>query len=226
PPRRRARQGVRAGRRGVSLLVVLAVSAAAAASAGYFASRKRKVDGDDHGHEPPPKGTKQAARASGAAKKKPAAVDPFATLPLALGDVVVGDGDERWLAGAVLAREEGRVVGALFVAPEGAKELAVAAFPSPRKDVLWLAPTSVDTPGEPPATLEVDGVALQRRGRLPVAFERMGQGAPGVGEDGMWAVYDGGGRDVALVVTSGGRSFAYAGRRLDEGEYDRLGKGE
>ncbi len=203
----------------MSLLFLLAMSAAAAASAGYFAARRRKAAGLDEDAPDPlePKGD-----VAEAPKKKKKKIDPFAELPFALGDVVVGDG-ERWLAGAVLAREGERVIGALFVAPEGAQQLGVAAFAAPRRDVFWLAPTDVDSPGEPPATLEIGGVALRREGRLPVAFERVGQGAPQVGDEGMWAVYDGGGRDVALVLTSGGKTFAYVGVRLDEGQYDRLG---
>jgi hypothetical protein len=215
----------------MSLLLLLAMSAAAAASAGYFAARRRKAAGfgDDDAVErrdprsrPPDPIASQQDASPAPKKNKKKKVDPFAELPFALGDVVVGDG-ERWLAGAVLAREGDRVIGALFVAPEGAKQLGVAAFAAPRRDVFWLAPADVDSPGEPPATLEIRGIALRREGRLPVAFERVGQGAPQVGEEGMWAVYDGGGRDVALVLTSGGHTFGYAGVRLDEGQYDRLG---
>jgi hypothetical protein len=203
----------------MSLLFLLAMSAAAAASAGYFAARRRKAAGLHDDDEPDPVEPKKDGSAAPKKKKK---IDPFAELPFALGDVVVGDG-ERWLAGAVLAREGDRVIGALFVAPEGAQQLGVAAFAAPRRDVFWLAPADVDSPGEPPATLEIGGIALRREGRLPVMFERVGQGAPLVGEEGMWAVYDGGGRDVALVLTSSGKTFAYVGLRLDEGQYDRLG---
>jgi hypothetical protein len=208
----------------MSLLFLLAMSAAAAASAGYFAARRRKAGVEAEGDHDDAEETNGSKKGDGLGPrpKKKKKVDPFADLPFALGDVVVGDG-ERWLAGAVLAREGERVVGALFLAPEGAKQLGVGAFAAPRRDVFWLAPVDVDTPGEPPGTLEIGGVALRREGRLPVSFERLGQGAPPVGEAGMWAVYDGGGRDVALVLTSDGKTFAYAGVRLDEGQWDRLG---
>jgi hypothetical protein len=80
------------------------------------------------------------------------------------------------------------------------------------------------SPDEPPATIELDGIALARKGRLPVALERLGQGAPLVGEEGVWAVYDRG-RDVAVVIASQGKAHAWVGKKLDAEEYDRLGGG-
>ena len=44
-------------------------------------------------------------------------------------------------------------------------------------------------------------------------------------EEAIWAAYEGGGRDVAVVLTSQGRVYAWAGTRLDEDDYDRLGEG-
>jgi hypothetical protein len=226
----------------MSFTLLLAVTAAVAASMGYLAARK-------HGDEedaPPDSGDPSAAKQKkdrdkdqkddreGAPPNRPApkparkpagaAPSPFASLPLALGDVVSSGAEERWLAGAVVAREGGRVVGALFLAPEGAVHKAVAVFAPPRKDIWWMSPASLASPNEPPATIEIDGVALARKGRLPVTLERLGQGAPHVGEEGLWAVYDRG-RDVALVVASGGQAHAWSGIRLEEEEYDRLGGG-
>ena len=111
-------------------------------------------------------------------KKAAPASPPFATLPFTLGDVVSSGPDERWLAGAIVAREGGRVIGALFLAPEGVVHKAVAVFAPPRKDIWWMSPAELTSPDEPPATIEVAGVALQRKGRLPVTLERHGQGAP------------------------------------------------
>jgi hypothetical protein len=222
----------------MSFTLLLAVTAAVAASMGYLAARKH---GDED--EPPPDSgdqtgnkdkKKQDDRETDGSPRPPAkparkqpsgpAVSPFAELPLALGDVVSSGSDERWLAGAVVAREGGRVVGALFLAPEGTAQKAVAVFAPPRKDIWWMSPTEVASPSEPPATIEVAGVALSRKSRLPVTLERLGQGAPQVAEEGLWAVYDRG-RDVALVIASGGRAHAWSGLRMEEGEYDRLGGG-
>jgi hypothetical protein len=221
----------------MSLTLLLAVTAAVAGSMGYFAARRH---GEGDALPPPDEGEeKQAGEREKkaekkreeqrppppvkAAPKKPAG-SPFATLPLALGDVVSSVHEERWLAGAIVAREGGQVIAALFLAPEGTKQHAVAVFAPPRRDVWWMAPTDLVSPAEPPATVELAGVALQRKARLPVTLERLGQGAPDVGEDGLWAVY-GHGRDVAVVIASLGKAHAWVGVRLEEGEYARLGGG-
>jgi hypothetical protein len=215
------------------MTLLLAVTAAVAASMGYLAARKHSVDDgvppdddDDDAKGKKKEDEKEPAQrpAPRPAKKAVAVSLPFATLPFALGDVVSSGHEERWLAGAVVARENGRVIGALFLAPEGVVHKAVAVFAPPRKDVWWMSPTDLVSPDEPPATIEVDGMALQRKGRLPVTLERLGQGAPPVGEEGIWAAYDSG-RDVAVVIASQGKAYAWSGRRLEEEEYDRLGGG-
>jgi hypothetical protein len=149
----------------------------------------------------------------------------FAGLPLSLGDVVSDHHDERWLAGALVAREQGRVIAALFLAPEGAKLSAVAVFAAPRKDIYWMDPAPLDVTDEPSATIELAGIAFRRKARLPVTIERLGQGAPSVGEEAIWGVYDGGPGEVAVVLVSDGRVYAWQGRKLDEDRYDRLGEG-
>jgi hypothetical protein len=149
----------------------------------------------------------------------------FAGLPLSLGDVVSDHHEERWLAGALVAREQGRVISALFLAPEGAKLTAVAVFAAPRKEIYWMDPAELDVTDEPPATIELAGIAFRRKARLPVTIERLGQGAPSIGEEAIWGVYDGGPAEVAVVLVSEGRVYAWQGRKLDEERYDRLGEG-
>jgi hypothetical protein len=216
----------------MSFTFLLAVTAAVAASMGYVAARKhgdgpKPDDRDDDAPEekadekPPKKKDEPAPKPAQKTKPDPA---PFATLPLALGDVVSAATEERWLAGAIVAREEGRVLAALFLAPEGKETKAVAAFGPPRKDIWWMSPAELVSPDEPPATIELGGIPLQRKARLPVRLSKHGQGAPAVGEDGIWAVYDRG-RDVAVVIASHGRVHAWVGIRLEEDEYDRLGGG-
>jgi hypothetical protein len=225
----------------VSFTLILAVTAAVAASMGYMAARKHgdagaepDPDGDE-GDAPDPNGDKKESekKPPPPAEKKPVkkgkpepVVSPFANLPLALGDVVsLSSGvEERWLAGALVARENGKVIGALFLAPEGSTIKAVAAFAPPRRELYWMSPAELASPDEPPATIELGGIPLQRKGRLPVTLEKLGQGAPNVGPEGIWAVYDRG-RDVAVVVVSDGKAHAWVGTRLEEEEYDRLGGG-
>jgi hypothetical protein len=232
----------------MSFTLIMAVTAAVAATMGYMAARRRGEDGDDDEeelNEAPPKdspklgakkaepklGAKKAEPKPGAKKAEPKprkAADPksaFEGMPLMLGDVVSAEHEERWLAGALVAREEERVVAALFLAPEGNKHVAVAAFVPPRREIFWMDPAELTSPEEPPATIELGGVTMRRKGRLPVSIERLGQGAPQVSEEAIWAAYEGGGRDVAVVIVSEGRAYAWMGRRLDEEEYDRLGEG-
>ena len=68
-------------------------------------------------------------------------------------------------------------------------------------------------------------MTFRRKGRLPVAMERLGQGAPSVGPEAIWGAYEGGKGEVAVVITSQGSTYAWMGRRLDEEQYDRLGAG-
>lgn len=205
-------------------LTLLALTAAVAAGAGYVVARKYKQDAlvpDDGADGTDAKGD----AGKGVAAKKDADAPSTAGLPLELGDVVQAEGEERWLAGALMAREAGRLVSAVFFAPEGGTQHAVAAFAAPRRDIQWLVPAEADCPAEPPATLEVSGTSFTRKSRLPVRLERVGQGVPVVEDVGVLGTYEGGGREVALVVTSGGKTLAWRGRRLDEDEYERLGKG-
>jgi hypothetical protein len=197
-------------------LILIAVAAGVSVAAGLLAAHRRKGREDAEASDEDPRGA-----------GKPAAVvapSPFDGLALALGDVVSSDREERWLAGALIAREAGRVVSVLFIAPEGATHGAVAVFPEPRRDIFWLAPVDVVCPDEPPTTLEIGTTMLSRRARIPVAVERVGQGTPPVGETALWAIYEGG-ADVALLLCSGRKVHAWVGRRRDEGDYERLGGG-
>ena len=205
------------------ILAAIAIGALCASAGGgfLFASRKRPGSQGDGGD-----GDKQDERKDD--KRAPApdlTKRLFEALPLSLGDVVIADREERWLAGVVLAKEGDKVIAAIFFAPEGASTKTVAAFPRPRREVLWLSPATVDSPSEPPASIEIDGATMTRRGRLPVSLAKHGQGVPSFGEAGILAEYDGSTDDVAVLLTSGGRAFAWRGRKLDEGDYDRLGSG-
>ncbi|MFO0586364.1 MAG: hypothetical protein U0441_02430 [Polyangiaceae bacterium] len=231
------------------ILAAIAIGAlCASASGGYLvASRRRPLDpGDrddsndrDDRNKPPADARRDAPGASSAARdasvKKSGERTPtpakiqvkraFEATPLALGDVVLAEGEERWLAGAIVAREGDKVVAAVFFAPEGAVTKVVAAFARPRRDVAWLSPARVDSPNEPPASIEIDGAPMTRRGRLPVTLATHGQGVPRIGDTGILAEYEGGADDVALLLTTNGQALAWRGRKLEEGAYDRLGNG-
>ncbi|MGK4006566.1 hypothetical protein WMF31_28355 [Sorangium sp. So ce1036] len=197
----------------MSLTLLAAAAAAVAATVGYLASRRDREAEGATGEE----ALRAASGAPGGA--------PWDELPFALGDVVLVGSEERWLAGALVARERGELVAVVFLAPEGAAQGAVVTFPEPRREILWLLPAEVDAPDEPPATLEIAGMTLRRRARLPVTLERVGQGAPPLGDAGIIALYEGGGHDAAVVLASEGRIHAWSGRRIDGAGYERLGGG-
>jgi len=195
-------------------LTILAITAAVAASMGYLASRRAAKK--ELPKEADPETNKKPKAALPAS-------NPLAGFPLELGDVISSGGEERWLSGAIVAREQA-VVMILFVAPEGREHWVVACHPLPERDILWLRPVEVVSPAEPPATLEIGEFTMQRKSRLPVRFERLGQGAPDIGSTGILATFTAGAREMALVLTSGERCWAWSGRSIDSSEYDRMGK--
>ncbi len=196
-------------------ITIIVITAAVAASMGYLANRRRSskqeiTEGRDAATNKKPKATLPAPK-------------PLDGFPLELGDVISSGGEERWLSGAIAAREQTSVM-ALFFAPEGREHFVVVAHPLPERDILWLRPVEVVSPAEPPATLEIEGQAMQRKNRFPVKLERIGQGAPDVGSTGIVATYTIGTREVAVVLTSGQQCLAWLGRRMESSEYDRMGK--
>lgn len=204
----------------MSFLLLATAAAVAAGAAGAFFARRSGARRDDEA--PPVPAVQPAAPPRG-----------LETLPVTLGDVVSIDTpaarEERWLEGVLVAREADEIVGALFVAPEGSREQAVAAFAPPRRQIAWLSPVAVAVlpPGaaEPPSTLEIEGVALRRRARLPVTLERAGKGAPQLGTNAIWAEYEATGRAVAIVLSSGHECRVWLGTLCDPGEYERMGSG-
>jgi hypothetical protein len=176
-----------------------------------------------------------AAPESGAASDVPAKpVDLLAGFPCKLGDVLTrtAEGDEAWLAGA-LVLEEDRPVAALFIAPEAGGDRAILVRPGSGgsaggADMTWLAPLRVrDLPGlvesgEPPHTLEHEGTRYERARRLPVKIERIGTGAPSVAQQGILAEYAGTGTDRLVVLACGPNVLAWAGVALGERDYEIL----
>ncbi len=143
-----------------------------------------------------------------------------------LGDVVVRriEGDEAWLAGALVLAEE-RPVAALFIAPDAQGERAVL-VPGPAQTTLtWLsplAPGQIVLAGEPPRTLEHAGLRFERTRRLPVRVRRLGTGAPELGASAVVGEYAAPGRDRLVVVVGTAAAFAWRGVALSEGDYDVL----
>jgi hypothetical protein len=192
----------------VSLLVELLVAAGGIAVGRWLAHKVRpgtKVDSLGADSEPASPGLE--------------------VFPCRLGDVVVrlAEGDEAWLAGA-LVFEEQRPVAALFIAPEAGADRAVLVHHA-EEGLLWLSPLSpaqLVLPSEPPMTLEHAGARFERWRRLPVRVRRMGTHAPAVGNTAVIAEYRGPGPERAVVVAGDQQTCAWVGIALRKADFDVL----
>jgi hypothetical protein len=157
----------------------------------------------------------------------PCVVD-WSVFPFALGDVVVrAGGEEAWLAGAIVLSED-RPALALFVAPEAGGDRAVLVHARPGDEVVWLEPLPADEialGAEPPTSLEVRGTRYDRTRRLPLRAERLGTGAPDLGDVVVVAEYAASAQERLLVITGGGSARVWRGTLLERGMYDVLPSG-
>jgi hypothetical protein len=156
--------------------------------------------------------------------------DPLAEFVCKLGDVVVRrfEGDEAWLAGALVLAES-RPVAALFVAPDAQGERAVFVHAASGTAPVWLTPLAADEvalSGDPPPAIEHAGTHFQRTRRLPVLVERIGSGAPDVGDRAVVGEYAGSGAERMLILVGTRASLAWRGVSLTEGQYDVLPGGK
>jgi hypothetical protein len=162
--------------------------------------------------------------------------DERAGLPCGLGDVVLlSDGQEAWLAGAVLLREVApradesgdsrRTVAALFVAGGTTGACSVYARPSPRQTLDWVWPLAADAlalGSEPPSSIELEAERLERVRRVPVEVSSIGEGSPHLGARAILGEYEGGSGARVVVILGVDATAAWRGRRLEEGMYEVL----
>ncbi|MCA9584344.1 MAG: hypothetical protein KC657_03195 [Myxococcales bacterium] len=213
-------------------LIVAAASGATFLAGRMFARRGaagakaegESPDGEADGAtaaESPPEQTKRKA------PTRDAPDDALAGFPCQLGDVVMRkDGDEAWLAGALVLSED-VAVSALFFAPDAGAERVIYARPKPRASVAWLEsldPSEVLVGGEPPTSLEHDGVRFERARRIPLRARRVGVGAADVGGSVVLAEYTSMGSE-RLVLVKGDVARAFRGVELDEGTFEVIASG-
>jgi hypothetical protein len=155
-----------------------------------------------------------------------APVDPLAGFECTVGDVVVrpSERDEAWLAGALVLSEE-RPVAAVFIAPEAGGDRALYVDSQSRGTVSWLTPIaegSLAVRGEPPPTIEHEGVRFVRRRRLPVRVRGVGEHVPAFDESAIVGEYAGPGAARLIVLAGEQSSLAWRGTALSDGEYEVL----
>jgi hypothetical protein len=145
--------------------------------------------------------------------------------PCQLGDVILAHhGDEAWLAGALVFRER-QPMAVLFIAPDAGGDRAVYVRPAPHASLVWMSPLAADAlviGREPPSSIEHQQERFDRTRRLPYRVERLGTGAPDVGEDVIVAEYSAATGDRLLVVVGSAGARSWRGRPLDEGTYEVL----
>lgn len=147
-----------------------------------------------------------------------------------LGDVVMRlTGEEAWLAGGVVLSEQ-IPISVLFVAPEAGRDTMLYVRSRPSTSLVWLEPldpNAILVGGEPPSSVEHDGVRFDRSRRLPLRPRRVGVGAPDLGDAVIVAEYTSAGSDRLLVLkANSGVTRAFRGQELEEGMYEVIPSGE
>jgi hypothetical protein len=213
----------------VSFILLALAASALAAGAGFIAARRaNKREEPGLLQLPPPPEPEVSADERALAR----------ALPLALGDVVSVEEDvtgaavavkmthnDRWLEGGIAIFDGSEPVAVVYLAPEGDRQEAVAAFALPRREIGWLSPTAAEIGSEAPTSIELAGVVLTRKRRLAVRLVRIGRAAPRLGESGTFAEYEASGDLMAIVLRGSEGTAAWLGKHYAEGRYDRMGSG-
>lgn len=147
-----------------------------------------------------------------------------------LGDVLMRiTGEEAWLAGGVVLSED-MPVAVLFVAPDAGHDCAIYVRNRPSSSLFWLEPLdpkAILVGGEPPSSVEHNGIRFDRARRLPLRPRRVGVGAPDVGDAVVVAEYVSAGAERLLVLkANSGQVCAYRGLELEEGSFEVIASGE
>jgi len=182
----------------------------------------RRTAGPDPSDDPKNGGhDRQGASPDASAEK----ADSLAQFPCHLGDVILAShGEEAWLAGALVFRER-LPMAMLFIAPDAGGDRAIFAKPAPQSSLLWLTPapsSALVVGGEPPSSLELDQERFERTRRVPYRVDRVGTGAPDVGQEVILAEYTAATGDRLVVVIGREGARAWRGRVLEDGTYDLL----
>lgn len=153
----------------------------------------------------------------------------MATLRAQPGDVVQHGDLTRWPRHGLLIRDGDELVCAILLSRERGRDEATVVMAPPARHLLWLEAADLVLPPRPPARLEIEGYLLDRRMTFPASVEVIGEAGAEAGDEAAapatFALYEGSVGDAAVVL-AGLRVRAWYGRRLDEGEYDNLGRAQ
>jgi hypothetical protein len=206
-------------------LIVTSILVASGVLLGRYLARGRKAQQGPSEEEENERQRGKAAAGQGEKKSE----EPLEGFDCKVGDVVMrSSGEEAWLAGALVLREQAPVA-ALFIAPEAGEDRAILARPKPTEELLWLKPVAPDVLGlvgrEPPASLEHRSDRFERTRRIPVRVQRLGSGAPDVGETAIFAEYASLAGD-RIVVVMGAKIAAFRGSAMGARTFTVLPSGD
>ncbi len=136
-----------------------------------------------------------------------------------LGEMVGIGQREYWLVEGFLAKEDGRVLAAVFFVET--ERLVVPTGPEPQ---LFVGrEVSVQLPAELPTSLVVAGVEFGLRGRFPVVTEALGSHEKAPLGPGLWGEYRGGTDAVLWVLRQPQGVSALMTRQVHPSELSRWG---
>jgi len=180
-------------------------TAAAAAAAVAFALRQLR-----NLRQPPPE-----LPADRTAKEK-------APRGLRVGDVILYEGDELWLAGSLELREEATFVARLFRTPEGKAGDWVAHFDERAQEIAVLSETDAVPPGRVPAELRHRQMVHQLRGRGPVTVRSQGADLPRSAQADYTLLRASAGRLLLVLDFADGTRLSLSGDSVSENFFELL----
>jgi len=206
----------------MSLIVALVAAASAGVAAGAVSARAwiraRKKQAKPAQIPAAPGANPGGTEGLGSALATAAHAGPFV-----MGDVVQVQDETRWLCAASHLRDGSELRASLWLAGSGGSEGAVMAFVPPARHIYWLSREPLTLPAGAPARIEVRGKLLDRKATFPAAIETEGAEPLALGAEAVVSLYEGAVGDAAVVLQGKNSAAAFAGQRLEEGDYDRLG---
>lgn len=169
---------------------------------------------------------RQTTAAAAADEPEPPAAQPVRdpAFSLTLGDMIQVEQQTRWLCSGFHVSDGITLRCALWYGADGAdgSELVVA-FPPPDRHIYWLTRSPVAVPEHSPSRLEIDSRLLDRVATYPAELEAFRPPQPADRIPATVSIYEGAIGDAAVAIHRRGACAVFAGTRLEDGDYDRLG---
>lgn len=213
-------------------LLVLAGIAGGVALAGAVAVSVRWVARREGGKHSPPGSLPEArpetspGSSAGTVPSSPKQdTSCFASVGLALGDVVMLRDSEAWLTGALRLRDGGEEEAVLFFTDQTTEGDVLLVRPSPRRKLFLVRRIDVPGGGFAPHCVEHERELFNRTRLIPVTLERHGEGCPNFGEGATFAWFESAAGEVLACLFGPSLALGWRGEELEEGSALRLAAG-